>query len=376
MKIETDHILATLPPISGHAHYVCSLHVCAASSAVGPDTSYESSGHIETVSSTFGDSKKVDTCVLEIGEMPVPGRPTATLSEDLCFPSISAISSSGNSGHLQKSHGVSSLSEREESEKTVPIYCGECPIPKCMTQTSTLYDCTNKGMTYVDETNDVILEIPEGAIPEEERLTVDVGVALFGPFQFPEGLRPVSPVFWACVRDNSKFQFLKPVTVTIPHFLDLDNEDKMEFLGLTFLKAHHNKNSAGLYEFQPLTEGEMDFNTLRTHGILGTLHFCSLCLAAKFIPRSTEFCITSVVPHCPGPVGKNVGGCFFVTFMNLKTCLEKVETLINKMYREGYKTRRVPFRFKSDTEDPALEMTFSQPKHGQIGWKGKNKVND
>ncbi|CAI8005673.1 hypothetical protein GBAR_LOCUS4357 [Geodia barretti] len=243
-----------------------------------------------------------------------------------------------------------------------------------MTQTSTLYDCTNKGMTYVDETNDVILEIPEGAIPEEERLTVDVGVALFGPFQFPEGLRPVSPVFWACVRDNSKFQFLKPVTVTIPHFLDLDNEDKMEFLGLTFLKAHHNKNSAGLYEFQPLTEGEMDFNTLRTHGILGTSHFCSLCLAAKFIPRSTEFCITSVVPHCPGPVGKNVGGCFFVTFLNLKTCLEKVETLINKMYREGYKTRRVPFRFKSDTEDPALEMTFSQPKHGQIGWKGRDTV--
>ncbi|CAI8016747.1 hypothetical protein GBAR_LOCUS10257, partial [Geodia barretti] len=291
----------------------------------------KSCGHIETESSTFGDSKAVATCI--------------------------------------------SVNSEERSEKTVPIYCGGRPIPECVTQTSTLSDCTEKGIRYVDETNDFILEIQEGAIPEGERLTVDVGVALFGPFQFPEGLRPVSPVFWVCVRDNGrKFQFSKPVTVTIPHFLDLDNEEEIKFLGLTFLKANHNKNTAGLYEFQPLTEGKMDFNTLRTHGTLKTSHFCSLCLAAKFIPSSTQFCITSVLPRCPSPVGKNVGGCFFVTFLNLKTCLENVDSLINKRYREGYKTQRVPFRFNTDTQDPALEMNFSQPKHGRIGWKGRDTV--
>ncbi|CAI8033894.1 hypothetical protein GBAR_LOCUS19112, partial [Geodia barretti] len=148
----------------------------------------------------------------------------------------------------------------------------------------------------------------------------------------------------------------------------------MEFLGLTFLKAHHKKKLLRDCMIPAINRGAKWTLTLSEHMAFLNLAFCSLVSAANFIPRSTEFCITSVVPHCPGPVGKYVGGCFFVTFLNLKTCLEKVETLINKMYREGYKTRRVPFRFKSDTEDPALEMTFSQPKHGQIGWKGKDKV--
>ena len=80
-------------------------------------------------------------------------------------------------------------------------------MPDCMTLVSTLSDCTSEGLQYVDEANDFSLEIPEGAIPEGERLTIDVGVALFGPFKFPEGLRPVSPVFWVCVRDNPNFKF-------------------------------------------------------------------------------------------------------------------------------------------------------------------------
>ena len=160
--------------------------------------------------------------------------------------------------------------------------------------------------------------------------------------------------------------------VTLPHFLDLENED-VKSLGLTFLKAEHKKSSEGLYEFHT-TDGEMDFSTFMTHGILRTLHFCSFCLTAESIPRTTQFCITSVLPRCSGPVGKNVGGYFFVTFLNLKTCLRKVETLIDKMGRENYKTQKVSFKFKGDTEDPALEMTLSQPKNGQIGWKGKDTV--
>ena len=135
------------------------------------------------------------------------------------------------------SHCVSSVNQKEG----VSIFCGECPMPESMTLVSTLSDYTSDGKTFTDKANDFSLDIPEGAIPEGERLTVDVGVALFGPFQFPEGLRPVSPVFWVCVRDNNKFNFPKPVAVTLPHFLDLENYEDIQSLGLTFLKADHKK---------------------------------------------------------------------------------------------------------------------------------------
>ena len=45
------------------------------------------------------------------------------------------------------------------------------------TLTSDLTDVTDEGRIFTDKANDFSLEIPEGAITEGERLTVDVGVA-------------------------------------------------------------------------------------------------------------------------------------------------------------------------------------------------------
>ena len=242
-----------------------------------------------------------------------------------------------------------------------------------MTLITTLSDCTSEGRKFTDDVNDFSLEVPEGAIPEGERLTVDVGVALFGPFQFPEGLRPVSPVFWVCVRDNPNFQFSKPVTVTIPHFFDLENDEDIQSLGLTFLKAEHNKNSKELYEFQP-TDGEMEFNSVKTYAILKATHFCSLCIAAKDIPKTVKkswFCITAVLPEYSASVGGRVNAYFFVTFLNLKTCLKNVQDQISKMGLETHQVVKENFKFKSK----ALEMFCTDPKHGEIGVRGKKKVN-
>ena len=242
-----------------------------------------------------------------------------------------------------------------------------------MTLITTLSDCTSEGRKFTDDVNDFSLEIPEGAIPEGERLTIDVGVALFGPFQFPEGLRPVSPVFWVCVRDNPNFQFSKPVTVTIPHFLDLENDEDVKSLGLTFFKANHNKNSDRLHELQP-TDEEMDFKSVKAHAILKTTHFCYLCIAAKNVPeilKKSWFCITAVLPEYSASVGGRVNAYFFVTFLNLKTCLKSVQDLIFKMGLDRHQVEQVNFKFKSK----ALEMFCTNPKHGEIGVRGKKKVN-
>ena len=227
--------------------------------------------------------------------------------------------------------------------------------------------------TYVDE-NDFRLHIPEGAVPGCATVpSISVEVALFGSFQFPEGLRPVSPLFWVCFGDNN-FQFSKPVAVTIPHFLDLEKDEDIQSLGLTFLKANHDKNSEGLYEFRP-TDGEMIFEPF--YGVLTSTHFCYLCIAAKDIPmtlKRTQFCITAVLPRRSMQVGTSVKSFFFVTFLNLKTCLKKVDMLITKLGLEDYEIKRESFKFRTKGKDPALEMILTQPQHGQIGVKGKKKV--
>ena len=295
------------------------------------------------------------------------------------------------STHLRSSHSTGNLCTQEplvqkpntissdESTDTQDIDEVSCMefIPKQTTLVSTISNCTSEGTKFTDETNDFSLEIPEGAIPEGMRLTVDVGVALFGPFQFPEGLRPVSPVFWVCVRDHENFEFSKPVTVTIPHFLELENDDDIQSLSLTFLKADHDTNVEQMCQFRQ-TDGKMTFELGKRFGLLQTTHFCSLCIVCRDSPEcleKTTFCITAVLPNSTIPVGRKVYAYFFVTFLNLKTCLRRVDELISQKNLKEYEKIREEFQFESEeTSDPALEIDITQPKHGKVGVRGKKKV--
>ena len=254
---------------------------------------------------------------------------------------------------------------------------GKCPIPDYMTLISTVSDCTSEGKVFTDETNDFSLEIPEGTIPEGQRLTIDVGVALFGPFQFPEGLRPVSPVFWVCIRDNASLQFPKPATVTIPHFLNLENDDDIQSLGLTFLKADHNTDPEGVLKFFP-SNGKISFQPSSKFGVLQTSHFCSLCIGCddkKEVLTKTDFCLTSVVPTLAVSRGTKQYAFFFITFSNLSTCLTRVDELITDKSSENHKKKRVKFNFKRTIlKNPFLEMIITPPKYGSIGVEGQTKV--
>ena len=215
-----------------------------------------------------------------------------------------------------------------------------------------------------DDENDFHLEIPEGATKEGNAPTILLGVTLFGQFKFPEGLRPVSPVFWVCVEENPIFKFSRPVSVTLPHFLDLENDDEIESMGLTFLKADHKKNLGGLYEYHR-TDGEMDFHVMS-------------CVAARDIPRTlanSRFCITAVIPRYSVPVGQSVTAYFFITFLRLKTCLAKVDTIIEKMgLKHNYRIKREPYKSRTWARVPSLEMIIHCPKYGDIGVVGKKKV--
>ena len=234
-------------------------------------------------------------------------------------------------------------------------------IPSWLEPVATLTDCTSAGRSYYDEHNDFQLEIPDGAIALEQRVTIDIGVALYGPFLYPEDLRPVSPVFWACVRDQRNFLFLKPVKVTIPHFLKLENAKDVESLGMTFLKGDHEMTSQQVYQFQR-AEGQVIIEPHKRNGVLQTCHFCYLCITSKKSKKSIRkamFCIYAAIPHTMSP-SEPAYVYFFVTFL-LATCLETVRKQISLIpeLRE-HKKKSQDFQFSKDTADPALEIVLSQ----------------
>ena len=246
-------------------------------------------------------------------------------------------------------------------------------IPESFIPVATLSQCTHNGGCYYDEHNDFSLEIPTGAIPCGVNITIDIGVALYGLFQYPEGLRPVSPVFWVCVRDQKDFHFLKPIKVTIPHCLNLESHDDIESLGPTFLKGDHEMNSEQLYQFQQ-ARGNIFIEPLKRYGMFKTTHFCSLCIACKdtmkFIKKAA-FCVYSVIPRVIYS-DQPSDAYFFITFL-LKTCFTTVQKQIKNLNLQEHDEEKEKFQF-SNTKALKIVIPQTVPDGWRTGMHGKKKV--
>ena len=266
-----------------------------------------------------------------------------------------AVISSSNSPN------VPCLMDTSDYQVVCNRFCSQI-TPECVTPTATLL-CTSKEMNFVDKTNEFGLKIPEGAIPEGKSVTIDIGVALYGPSQFPEGLRPVSPVFWVCIRDQKLFQFLKPVEVIIPHCINLENLDDIESLGLTFLKGDHETKPHQMYQFQQIEGGAF----FKKCGVLETTHFCYLCISSKISKETIEramFCVYAAIPCVMSPQ-KPVYVYFFVTFL-LSTCLETLKKQISRIPElSNHIVKKNDFQF-STPNHPTLEIVL--PKSPPAGW--------
>ena len=238
---------------------------------------------------------------------------------------------------------------------------------------ATLLGCTQDGRYYYDECNDFCLEIPAGAIPEGQTITIDIGVALHGPFHYPEGLRPVSPVFWVCVRDQNNFKFLKPVKVRIQHCLSIENYDDIESLGVTFLKGDHEVNVQKMYQFQQ-AQGNMLIEPQSMYAMIQITHFCSLCFSSKVNTNLFEkaiFCLYSVIP-CEISANKPSDAYFFITF-RLKTCLKTVQNQIKNLKLQEHQEEKEKFKF-SCSQEVEIFLPPSPPAEWRVGLRGKKKV--
>ncbi len=126
-----------------------------------------------------------------------------------------------------------SQSMKSEAENQLEAYSGE--MMTCYIHSIDMLSFTEAGMRYRNEPMGVTIDVPEGAI-KEGFLDIKVGLALYGPFSYPDGLRPVSVVLLMC--PQQEVTLLKPIRVILPHIIDCA-QDNIN-CGLTPLKACHD----------------------------------------------------------------------------------------------------------------------------------------
>ena len=178
--------------------------------------------------------------------------------------------------------------------------------------------CDSRGGTFYSSTHDFGFAIPEGAIPEGDSINIEVGVTLTGPFDFPQGSKPVSPIVKLCVQQQPNYQFLKPVKVILPHYLDLTSEEDSSELQIGFLKAGHTLNGNQEYKFE-----QMDLNnTQHEYGILRTNHFCLLCIGGGVTREDTAKALFYLVGYCKTMPDPTMWKVYFCVAYFLKTCVE------------------------------------------------------
>ena len=228
--------------------------------------------------------------------------------------------------HFKNSYGkrneTSQLSIESESLNHSPPFfeAGEKPqVPFLYYQ---LLRCDNNGLEFTIAEHDITLIIPEGAVSVGATIHFEIGVAMYGPFNFAE-TRPISPIIWLCIREDSSL--CKPLQIILPHFLPgLTNENSHQY-DVDFAKATHDLSSTEQvsYDFRKCeTKPYLTSSGSRCYGILQTNHCCFYCLKAKLAPKlikEADYYLVQIISPSSIPKCEIIQFCA-VYF--LKTCIK------------------------------------------------------
>ena len=252
-------------------------------------------------------------------------------------------------------------------------------VPDCIRPTATLQECTSDGREYRDEANGFTLSIGKGAIAKGDKVTIDIGVALHGPFSYPEGTRPISPIFWICVRENEFYKFKKPVDITFQHFLSISSEEETARMGVSFVKAYHTPNHEGKYAFRKESDCQA-FKPKSRYGTVNTTHFCYQCIVSNISEltlQNSNFCLLGTRPET-FLYDRPMYIFFYVTFF-LNACLETVRRQMAKSHELShckYSEAKTEFQFAKGVSPPSISIQCPQSLPGgwQLGIEFKTKV--
>ena len=131
------------------------------------------------------------------------------------------------------------------------------------------------------------LTIPTGAIKPGTTTRIQTGIVSCGPFkpfQFPKGIKVVSPAVWFCA--NSEMVLEKKATLQLQHCSN-------DLAGLQILKAGCSA-STDVFKFEPM---KVDIKAVEESSITFSIdHFCVFCVGIydSEDTRNAKLCIIPV----------------------------------------------------------------------------------
>ena len=190
------------------------------------------------------------------------------------------------------------------------------------------------NLTFKD--HDVHLELPQEVL--QEKLSLEVAFVPYnntGPFEFPEGIIPVSPLVWFCLHPQTSTPFTNPMSVKLPLCFNC-NLSKEDTKLLHFLKAEHkditvNKDGQTVIKFNPVDQTKSQFQPDSPYGVLRDRHFCIYCVAMGLsslkddILKKVRYCLTIQKPIAFPKGEKREIHC--ILHYNLRGCREVCLTL-------------------------------------------------
>lgn len=185
-----------------------------------------------------------------------------------------------------------------------------------------LFKCDNSGQVYTIEDHDITLRIPEGTVSKGDEVHFEIGVAMHGPFVFPENTRPVSPVVWLCILEED-YELKKPFQLILPHYLTGLSRERLEFHQIESAKANHKENSFGnnqlRYTFNCCKSKTLLASSgCRGYGIIESTHCCFYCLEARQTRERVKeagYCLARIQQP------QNDSVCFTAVYF-LNTCIK------------------------------------------------------
>ena len=188
-----------------------------------------------------------------------------------------------------------------------------------------LLECNCNGREYTNVGYNITLRIwPEGVVAEGEKVHFEVGVAMYGPFIFPENTQPISPILWLCLLEQD-VELKKPFQVVLPHYLTGLSKERIEYHQVRFAKANHSNYTSVdnqiSYVFQYCgSKPQLATSGYRNYGVLISKHCCFYCLVAEKKPKhalDAGYCLVRI-ESCISPQRNEF---YFAGVYFLETCL-------------------------------------------------------
>ena len=300
------------------------------------------------------------------------------------LPDIVLCSSTSTSqlSESSKSLSTSDVSSQLSAPADVPKIEGE----KC--SISTTYadhfisateriKCSSSGAKFQDKVHGIAFYVPPGAVNDGSYMVLEFGVAIAGPFTYPDSIMPVSPILWVQVQCSSGQEKLKkPIEITLPHAVNCNEGSSL----LHFMCASKQKYQVKYHvTFQRSHKRAMispNKGTLLLKLSKQQYFFCIGGKICREIIAKTQYCIIRVSPR--QSIENTWKIHFFITYalpvckevsskhglkLHIPSCVSVYACLqmVRQQFGDDYTVSVSSFHFDTSNEKkPSIDVDFQR----------------